>query len=474
MSIKLKPVDPTIASKLKTFESNLTTLSQATDRWKPLRAIAKQQAADAPARPPPNSPDEPGPVWIQRMETLFGPPDEQLRVIRCDMCGLQTREVNGRVCVTHKVNCEMAKPARMAKKPGLFAGVEAGSKKRGSSEVSLDSSNPPPKKKKAMIIDHTTSSITSAAHNDLPENMKSMTTKQIKKVLAQADRMQREKERKEKKAREEEAKKANQKKMGRIKGGPVNVNEQCGVLIPPKDIPCARSLTCKTHSMGAKRSVPGRSAPYDVLLNEWQKKHNPNWGDRKVVTPRVGPGIEPGVSKKKKKQAAGACAAMGNTNTSGGMKHGTKDKERDHTKHNGKSSNTHNRAFGGAGGGSGASSGKKKDGQHHRGEGGRSTGDKLSAANEAKLLGEIDEDFYFPVTPAKPQTAMEVDGAIPEEDPTSHSDVEVELIIKGLIASQPGQPLVTSSMGSAWVNPRWSNFGKLGVKESFRDAFRKR
>jgi hypothetical protein len=50
-------------------------------------------------------------------------------------------------------------------------------------------------------------------------------------------------------------------------GGPVNVNEQCGVLVPPNDTPCARSLTCKTHSMGAKRSVPGRSAPYDVLLS---------------------------------------------------------------------------------------------------------------------------------------------------------------------------------------------------------------
>ncbi|KAH9809341.1 SCA7, zinc-binding domain-containing protein [Melampsora americana] len=473
MSIKLKPVEPNIASKLKNFESNLHTLSQATDRWKLIRALAKQQTAESPARPSPHSADEPGPIWIQRMETLFGPPDEQLRVIRCDNCGLQTREVNGRVCVTHKVNCEMTKAARMAKKSGLFAGVEAGSKKRASSEVSLDSSNPPPKKKKAMIIDHTTSSITSLTTNDLlPANLKSMTNKQIKKVLAQAERLEREKERKEKKLRDEEAKKANQKKMGRIKGGPVNVNEQCGVLIPPKDIPCARSLTCKTHSMGAKRSVPGRSAPYDVLLNEWQKKHNPNWGDRKVVTPRVGPGIEPGVSKKKKKEAARA--AMGNTTTTGINKHGTKDKERDHPKQNGKSNNTHNRSFGGTGGGNGVSSGsKKKDGQH-RGEGGRSTGDKLSAANEAKLLGEIDEDFYFPVTPPKAQTVMEVDGVITEEDPNSHSDVEVELIIKGLIASQPGQPLVTSRMGSAWVNPRWSNFGKLGVKESFRDAFRKR
>lgn len=36
-----------------------------------------------------------------------------------------------------------------------------------------------------------------------------------------------------------------------------------------------RSLTCKTHSMGAKRSVPGRSRPYDELLLDWQKANNP-------------------------------------------------------------------------------------------------------------------------------------------------------------------------------------------------------
>lgn len=37
-------------------------------------------------------------------------------------------------------------------------------------------------------------------------------------------------------------------------------------------MPCTRSLTCKSHSMGAKRSVDGRSQPYDVLLAAYQKK----------------------------------------------------------------------------------------------------------------------------------------------------------------------------------------------------------
>jgi hypothetical protein len=53
--------------------------------------------------------------------------------------------------------------------------------------------------------------------------------------------------------------------------GPVDVERQCGVL---KDgVPCARSLTCKSHSMGAKRAVPGRSLPYDMLLTAYQKKN---------------------------------------------------------------------------------------------------------------------------------------------------------------------------------------------------------
>lgn len=54
--------------------------------------------------------------------------------------------------------------------------------------------------------------------------------------------------------------------------GPVDVEKQCGVPLPLGGF-CARSLTCKTHSMGAKRAVPGRSAPYDVLLQQYQKRN---------------------------------------------------------------------------------------------------------------------------------------------------------------------------------------------------------
>ncbi|KAI5289430.1 hypothetical protein KEM54_003873, partial [Ascosphaera aggregata] len=66
-------------------------------------------------------------------------------------------------------------------------------------------------------------------------------------------------------------KKDEPKKMSKFKG-PVDVERQCGVQLPNGG-QCARSLTCKSHSMGAKRAVPGRSLPYDMLLQAYQKKN---------------------------------------------------------------------------------------------------------------------------------------------------------------------------------------------------------
>jgi SAGA-associated factor 73 len=74
------------------------------------------------------------------------------------------------------------------------------------------------------------------------------------------------KEPKKKKKKEEQ-----KPKQAKTKG-PVDVEKQCGVLLP-NGAQCARSLTCKSHSMGAKRAVPGRSLPYDMLLANYQKKN---------------------------------------------------------------------------------------------------------------------------------------------------------------------------------------------------------
>lgn len=93
-----------------------------------------------------------------------------------------------------------------------------------------------------------------------------------------------------------------------IRSEPVDVDRQCGV-INEKGFPCPRSLTCKTHSMGAKRSVPHRSQPYDLLLHEVQKANHPDtFAGKKPVQPRVGPGSEnylAGENPTKKRRSGG-------------------------------------------------------------------------------------------------------------------------------------------------------------------------
>jgi len=76
-------------------------------------------------------------------------------------------------------------------------------------------------------------------------------------------------EKKKKKNKKDEIKGIN--KLPKPKA-PVDVEKQCGVELPQGG-QCAMSLTCKSHSMGAKRAVPGRSAPYDKLLAEYQRKN---------------------------------------------------------------------------------------------------------------------------------------------------------------------------------------------------------
>lgn len=80
------------------------------------------------------------------------------------------------------------------------------------------------------------------------------------------DQDEKDKEPKKKKKKEEPKPKVPKPK------GPVDVEKQCGVPLPNGG-QCARSLTCKSHSMGAKRSVPGRTLPYDMLLQAYQKKN---------------------------------------------------------------------------------------------------------------------------------------------------------------------------------------------------------
>jgi len=103
--------------------------------------------------------------------------------------------------------------------------------------------------------------------------------KGIKGKLEAEDAKKGLKKRKASPSPEEPAKKKNKPTAkvtkGRLKG-PVDYDKQCGV-INDKNLPCSRSLTCKSHSMGAKRAVQGRSRNYDELLLEWQRANNPNF-----------------------------------------------------------------------------------------------------------------------------------------------------------------------------------------------------
>jgi hypothetical protein len=68
-------------------------------------------------------------------------------------------------------------------------------------------------------------------------------------------------------------------------------------VINDKGLPCSRSLTCKTHTVGAKRAVEGRSRLYDSLYLEWQRANNPNFKEPQ----KAGRKEKPEAEKEKKK-----------------------------------------------------------------------------------------------------------------------------------------------------------------------------
>ncbi|TPX72190.1 hypothetical protein SpCBS45565_g00445 [Spizellomyces sp. 'palustris'] len=72
-------------------------------------------------------------------------------------------------------------------------------------------------------------------------------------------------------------------KATRTVKGPIDLDKQCGVRLDSGAL-CTRSITCKIHSVGAKRAVQGRSQQYDILFQEHQAKN-------------VGRGFKPGDSR---------------------------------------------------------------------------------------------------------------------------------------------------------------------------------
>uniref|UniRef100_A0A3B5LPC7 Ataxin 7 n=1 Tax=Xiphophorus couchianus TaxID=32473 RepID=A0A3B5LPC7_9TELE len=51
-----------------------------------------------------------------------------------------------------------------------------------------------------------------------------------------------------------------------------NPDIHCGVMDATGRKPCTRSLTCKTHSLGHRRAVPGRRKRFDILLAEHKNR----------------------------------------------------------------------------------------------------------------------------------------------------------------------------------------------------------
>lgn len=110
---------------------------------------------------------------------------------------------------------------------------------------------------------------------------------------------------------EDDKKKKNGKGAKRAKGPP-NLDAQCGV-INDKGLPCTRSLTCKSHAMGAKRAVQGRSKPYDELLLEWNRQNNPKWVEPVKKETKAEKKEKKEREKAEKKRLAGEQAAQSTT-----------------------------------------------------------------------------------------------------------------------------------------------------------------
>ncbi|KAN0066463.1 SAGA complex subunit Sgf73 [Thecaphora frezii] len=246
------------------------------------------------------SPAEPlliSPLWHHddTAVTDFGPYplDDELEIVVCADCGkVVLREALG----FHQRNCQLVRDIKEGRaSPSILEGDL----------------------KKRQLMDD----------DDSPMDGEVVRpTKKTKKAEAEARR----------KARLElkELKRKEKKKGGRKNKGPVDVDKQCGV-INDKGLPCSRSLTCKSHSMGAKRAVEGRSAPYDQLLFEWQKATNPSFAAKqeekeKALAAKAAAAAAPPKEKKKKSTAkADREAGGGGGGGSGGKKGGSRAEAKD-------------------------------------------------------------------------------------------------------------------------------------------------
>ncbi|WWC91925.1 uncharacterized protein L201_006877 [Kwoniella dendrophila CBS 6074] len=346
MTLKLKPRNTSSGSSsspLKPFTFELKSPSPPTDLGLPLN-----ENESLPPIPPASFIPEKD-MYMFGTFPLKGEGEMGKGIIKCKKCGKNHMEWSAgehkRICnhilegtplITKKSN---AKSNTTSSKPNPET-----TKKRRASEVSNPTLSPKKRTKLSSIPNpnqiltgtnlnftgtNTSSSSSHISNNkerdrdnieeeeDDDEIINSSTYKGLKKN--EIKKIEKEKLRLERKeAKEKERFEIAERKRIRATN-PIDLDKQCGV-INDKLAPCARSLTCKTHTVGAKRAVQGRTKPYDELYIEWQRIHNPNFKEPQKRDPNNNASGSNGLSlkekerlKKKKKAAAASANASANS-----------------------------------------------------------------------------------------------------------------------------------------------------------------
>ncbi|KAJ9320817.1 hypothetical protein DTO027B5_5326 [Paecilomyces variotii] len=221
---------------------------------------AKTAKGKKPEKDGKDIPDSPGssPILPEMDEKTMAafptgkPRDDQLETVICKHC---KRPVLKHTAAEHIRSCLKAKQEKARKKKEAR---DAANRAKAADNKDGDEKDDEKEGEDAMKGQK-------SAKKSAVKGMADDGTKKGKKRKADAED-EKDKEPKKKKKKDEP-----KPKMPKPKG-PVDVEKQCGVTLP-NGAQCARSLTCKSHSMGAKRAVPGRSLPYDMLLQAYQKKN---------------------------------------------------------------------------------------------------------------------------------------------------------------------------------------------------------
>ncbi|KAL2357853.1 SCA7, zinc-binding domain-containing protein [Cryomyces antarcticus] len=182
------------------------------------------------------------------------PLEDQPDLVQCKHC---KKPILRTVAAAHVRGCLDKKQEKLKKKKEAKEAKEAAARKERDRDNDRGKKSETPNEDDADTID-----------SKKPKSAK-------KSALADADGAKKGRKRKaDGDAGDKEPKKKKKKDGPKIKvpkpKPPVDVERQCGVELKEGAM-CARSLTCKSHSMGAKRAVPGRSLPYDTLLANYQK-----------------------------------------------------------------------------------------------------------------------------------------------------------------------------------------------------------